>query len=87
MILLGKVEVVSSSIKKQLNMTCSTKSGLMVADASFPILLWRHYFKDDQGYTVERNILYQDNRSTIILVKNGILSRSKRTKHTEARYF
>jgi hypothetical protein len=33
------------------------------------------------------NILYQDNKSTILLKKNGKLSSSKRTKHMDVSYF
>ena len=44
-------------------------------------------FIESQGYTVEQNILYQDNKSTILLAKNGRWSGSKRTKHIKSRYF
>ena len=40
-----------------------------------------------QGYHVEDNILYQDNRSAILLETNGKASSSKRTKHIKIRYF
>jgi hypothetical protein len=40
-----------------------------------------------QGYQVQDNILFQDNKSTILLEKNGKASSSKRTKHVNIRYF
>ena len=40
-----------------------------------------------QGYSVEQNIMYQDNKSTILLANNGRWSSSKRTKHIKSRYF
>ena len=40
-----------------------------------------------QGYTVERNIIYQDNKSTIILEESLKLYCLKRTKHIEGRFF
>jgi hypothetical protein len=40
-----------------------------------------------QGYQVEDNILFQDNKSTILLEKNGKASSSKRTKHINIWYF
>ena len=40
-----------------------------------------------QGIKVTNNILYQDNRSAILLEKNGRASSSKRTKHIEIRYY
>ena len=36
---------------------------------------------------MEQNILYQDNKSTLLLAKNGRWSGSKRTKHVKSRYF
>ena len=40
-----------------------------------------------QGYEVTHNILYQYNKSTILLAKNGQWSSSKRTKHINDRFF
>jgi hypothetical protein len=40
-----------------------------------------------QGYLVQDNILFQDNKSTILLEKNGKASSSKRTKHINNQYF
>jgi hypothetical protein len=40
-----------------------------------------------QGYQVEDNVLFQDNKSAILLEKNGKASSSKRTKHINIRYF
>jgi hypothetical protein len=40
-----------------------------------------------QGYSVNDNILFQDNKSAILLERNGKASSSKRTKHTAIRYF
>jgi hypothetical protein len=40
-----------------------------------------------QGYQVQDNVLFQDNKSAILLEKNGKASSSKRTKHINIRYF
>jgi hypothetical protein len=40
-----------------------------------------------QGYQVQDNILYQDNKSAILLEKNGKALSSKHTKHVNIRYF
>ena len=40
-----------------------------------------------QGYTIESNILYQDNKSTILLAKNGRMSAGKNSKHIKNRFF
>jgi hypothetical protein len=52
-----------------------------------PMILWSRYFLLEQGYKVEDNILYQDNKSAILLAKNGRTSSSKRTKHINVRYY
>jgi hypothetical protein len=40
-----------------------------------------------QGYGVKDNVLFQDNKSSILLEKNGKASSSKLTKHINIRYF
>ena len=40
-----------------------------------------------QGYQINKNILYQDNKSTILLEENGKKSSGKRTRHLNIRYF
>jgi hypothetical protein len=40
-----------------------------------------------QGYYVKDNVLFQDNKSSIILEKNGKASSSKHTKHINIQYF
>ena len=42
---------------------------------------------ESQGYKIKKNILYQDNKSTILLEKNGKRSSSKRTRAVNIRYF
>ena len=44
-------------------------------------------FLKAQGHEVEDNILYQDNKSAILLEKNGKASSSKRTRHLNIRHF
>ena len=51
------------------------------------MILWCLYFIEAQGYTVEQNVVFQDNQSTMRLAVNGSLSLSKRTKHIKARYY
>ena len=40
-----------------------------------------------QGYHVNDNVLFQDNKSAMLLEKNGKASSTKRTKHINIRYF
>ena len=39
------------------------------------------------GYEINQNILYQDNKSTMLLLKNGKRSSTKRTRAFNIRYF
>jgi hypothetical protein len=52
-----------------------------------PQIVWTGHFLAAQGHDVKDNILYQDNKSTILLAKNGRHSSSKRTRHLNIRYF
>ena len=45
------------------------------------------YFIEAQGYSVGPTTIYQDNKSAILLEKNGTSSSTKRTKHINVRYF
>ena len=40
-----------------------------------------------QGFEVKNNILYQDNKSAMLLEQNGQASSSKRTKHINIWYY
>jgi hypothetical protein len=50
-------------------------------------ILWTRNFLTAQGYKVTDNILYQDNKSAILLERNGRVSSTKRTKHIDVCYF
>ena len=49
--------------------------------------MWCKYFMEAQGYTIERNVLYQDNNSTILLANNGRMSAGKNSRHIKNRFF
>ena len=40
-----------------------------------------------QGYSIDSNILFHDNQSTILFANNGRISTVKNSKHTKNRYF
>ena len=84
---LGKGSVTSSSTKQKLNTRNTTESEVVGGDNMSPQILWTNYFLDAQGYGVKDTIIYQDNRSAMLLEKHGRASSSKRTKHTNIRYF
>jgi hypothetical protein len=87
MMSLGGGAPISLSRKQKLNVRSSCEGELVGIDDALPSILWARCFIESQGYTVEQNILYQDNKSTILLANNGRWSSSKRTKHIKSRYF
>ena len=87
MMSLGRGAAISSSRKQKLNVRSSAEGELVGIDDALPCILWCRYFIEAQGYTIEQNILYQDNKSTILLATNGRWFSSKRTKHIKSRYF
>ena len=50
-------------------------------------VLWTRLFLEAQDCGVQENIVLQDNRSAMLLEKNGKASSGKRTKHNNIRYF
>ncbi len=84
---LGKGSINSKSIKQKLNTTSSTESELVGTFDVMPDILWTNYFLKAQGYGVKDTIIYQDNKSAILLEKNGKMSSTKCTKHINVRYF
>ena len=99
---LGQGAVISMSTKQKLNTKSSTEAELVGVDDALPFNIWSHYFlkwqgchamgvnpqnSAKQGVLGERNILYQDNTSSIKLENNGKASSTKRTRHINIRYF
>jgi hypothetical protein len=52
-----------------------------------PAILWTCYFMEAQGFGVQENVVYQDNKSAILMEKNGKDSSSKHPKHINIRYY
>eukprot|EP00804_Cyclotella_cryptica_P031175 CCRYP_011748-RA/>CCRYP_011748-RA protein AED:0.26 eAED:0.26 QI:0/0/0/1/0/0/5/0/530 len=87
MLSLGQGAPISFSRKQKLNVRSSCEGELVGIDDALPLILWARYFIEAQGYSVEQNIMYQDNKSTILLANNGRWSSSRKTKHIKSRYF
>ena len=51
------------------------------------LILWTRYFLEAQGYGVDDAIIYQDNKSAMLLEQNGRASSTRRTRHLNIRYF
>ena len=87
MMSIGKGEIDNFAIKHKMDVGISTKSELVSIADVLGMILWCNYFMEAQGYPIENNILYQDNKSTILLAKNGRMSTEKNRKHVKNRFF
>ncbi len=85
--MLGLRFLISPCGKQKLNTRSLTESELVGVDDLMSLIIWSHNFLKAQGYTVVDNILHQDNRSAILLEKNGKMSSGKHTKHITIRFF
>jgi hypothetical protein len=83
----GKGAPITMSRKQKLNTRSSTEAELVGVDDAINMILWTRLFLQEQGYRVEDNVVYQDNKSAILLEKNGKRSSSKRTRAINIRYF
>jgi hypothetical protein len=83
---LGRGFQIVSSTKQKLNTRSSTETEIVGAGDFMPAICWTIYFMKAQGYGVKDNVLFEDNKSSIILEKNGKASRSKHTKYINIRY-
>jgi hypothetical protein len=84
---MGRNFPISVSTKQNLNTKSSTESELVGIDNMMPIILWTCYVLLSQGYGVIKNLLLQDNKSLVLLERNGKASSGKCTRHINIRYF
>ena len=84
---MGHGSIYSNSLKQKLVARSLTEAELVGVHDILPQILWTWNFFMSQGYLVQKNIVYQDNMSAMLLEHNGQKSSTKRTKHIELRYF
>eukprot|EP00957_Ditylum_brightwellii_P135882 10364518-Ditylum_brightwellii.AAC.1 len=68
---LGKGSVYSMSSKQKLNTKSSTETELVGVNDMLSMILWAKYLLDEQGYNVNKSVVFQDNKSAILLEENG----------------
>ena len=84
---MGKGVMVNISRKHTLNVGSSTESELVSIADVLGMMMWCKYFMKAQGYTIENNILYQDNKVTILFAKNSMMTAGKNSKHIKNSFF
>jgi hypothetical protein len=67
MMLMGKGAAISFSNKHKINTKSSSESKLVSADQALSPITHTRFFIEAQGYSIEQNILFQDNQSTMQL--------------------
>jgi hypothetical protein len=76
---MGRGAIYGTSTRQKLTTKSSTEAELVGVSDILPQVLWTRYFLEAQGYDINDNLLYQDNKSAILLEKNGKMSSGKRT--------
>ena len=67
---LGKGSIYSTSVRRNLNTRESTEAELVGVADVMPVILWRNYFLESQGYSIVIDI-FQDKQSPMLLENNG----------------
>ena len=75
------------SSKQRLNTKSSTEAEVVGVSDYLPYNLHFVMFLREQGYTVRKNVLFQDNESAIKMETNGRMSCTSNSKHVDVRYF
>eukprot|EP00804_Cyclotella_cryptica_P019804 CCRYP_009701-RB/>CCRYP_009701-RB protein AED:0.44 eAED:0.02 QI:0/-1/0/1/-1/0/1/0/320 len=84
---MGRGSILSYSWKQKLNTKSSTETELVGVDDAISNILWSLYFLQEQGCRTTHAIIYQDNKSAILLETNGKMSSGKRTKQSRLNIF
>ena len=86
MMTMGPGALIDISRKHKSTVRSSMESELVSIADVLGIITWSKYFMESEGYTIENNVLYQDNKSTILLAKNGRMKAEKASKHIKNRF-
>lgn len=83
----GSGAVQSMSRKQKLKTKNDPEASLVGADDVLTLILWTKLFMDSQGYTIEKNILFPDERGTTLLQENNRKNTDERSRALNVRYF
>ena len=83
---IGKGPLYAKSGVQKLNTKSSSEAELVALSDHANQVIWTRNFLLGQGYNVGASTLYQDNQSTIAMIRNG-KSNSSRTRHIAIRFY
>ena len=84
---MGSGGIVNVSRKQKMVSKSSMEAELIAADDLSNSIIWTNFFLAEQGYKSNDTVLFQDNKSCMLLHNNGKSSSSKRTRHLNIRYY
>ena len=84
---MGDGVITSLSRKQGMNTRRSTKAEVVAADKIGSPMIWTQLFLKAQGHSIKENILYQDNKSDMLLKTNRCKSAGKCSCHLNIQYF
>jgi hypothetical protein len=75
------------AIKQKLNKISVTEPEMVGVHDAICQFIWFRYFIMAQGVKVTQKVLFQDNKSVILLHRNSTTSSSSNSRHFNIRYF
>ena len=84
---LGLGIVHGKSAMEKINTKSSTEAELVGLGEYLPYNIWFLHYMRAQGYTIRSNTIYQDNKSAILMERNGRNSCTGNSRHINVRYF
>ena len=83
----GAGAVYTTSNRQKIMTRSLTEAELVAVHGVFPQVIWARNFLSAQGFVMGPSTVFQDNKSAILLEKNGQASSGKHTRHIDVRYF
>ena len=84
---LGKGSLYLASTRQNINTKISTEDELVGVDGVMSLVICKRYFFEAQGCEVADNIVYQDNKNTMLLENNRKLLVGNSQNYINIRYF
>ena len=84
---LGRGAIYARSAAQKLNTTSSTEGEVLAGSEALAQALWTSSFLRHQGCEINNAMLHQDNQAAIRMHTTGVMSRKRRSRHIDIRFF